>query len=309
MGQRNAFRQNSIVILGMALIWWYITSYQTYKFTPLIVTPPYSDTGHNYAVPLTVNLLISFDTDYKIELEPIEEALHSIVYDFREFLDVEMNIQYSKVSRICCSKCEQEIDKHRLAISMPSITWSRQELNLAAIIKADECGKLTEDYIQYIKPGELEKVYEWVAWKLRNYYKLKDTDEVLLNGISDSERNQLKPIILTEVKEYISYQMNLFNQLMAENQPLISEEDYQLILQAQDLYLLLDSSDVSQCRNLSYKLFKLMSKQSLYREEYFQWDFKLGIYAPFFLPPIFPLIAAVYSSLISIRAKQKLKTD
>lgn len=309
MGQRNAFRQNSIVMIFMALIWWYITSYQTYTYSPIHVTRPLSDAGRNYAEPLTVNLLISFDTDYKLELAEIEEALHSIVYDFREFFDIEMNIQYAKVTRICCTKCEQEIDKHRLAMSMPSVTWGRQEMNLAAIIKADECGKLTEDYLQYIKPGELEKVYEWVAWKLRKYYGLKETNETLLNGISESERSSLKPTILTEVKKYVSYQMNLFNNLMLENQPLISEQDFKRIQEAQELYCLLDSFNISQSRELSSKLFQLMSTQSLYREEYFQWDFKLGIYAPFFVPPIFPLIGALYSYMLSRRAKSKLKTD
>jgi len=288
MGQRKGIFYNLAVIALVGSIWlWQTWTGSSYvSFIPKLSLT--AQTKHNLE-PRVVYLNLVFERPLEVPLSTLEE-LETVTNQFSHFLMLELRIQHS-IGNLCCSNCNEQPDKYSLYTEPLNIESYRNLSSVIVFVSKKECTHPEDVY--YLTESQISQLTPIYINSLRTALGFPQTQEKLLNGLTSSEIQEKNSTVKNYLVSEINSQIDTFNKLLEENNPVVNSEDYQAIQ-----YLSKPKQYTpEEYMHMLITLKRLNYSPSMYREEYFQWDFKIGVYAPLFLPAMFPLVGAIYSRL------------
>jgi len=297
-----------LVALAAALgVWLTCTTKSGNHFEPFDLGDLELSSESTYALPLQVNLLILAKEPTELP-QGIWSSVKSVASAWSWLIDLEMHAQQGVYSNLCCVNCEEKLDLYSLYTDIPRASPARQ-LDIIVILSNQDCGTIPHQSVHYVRdPLEILSV---VISTLRDHHGLvSSTEDEYIDGFLPSELCDINPdgCLVRVAKKatiaYIAHEASLFNALMALNKPTVNEHDFAKIESVRAQLKALPDDLVS-LQALASVLTDLVSSPSLAAEEYFQWDFKIGVYAPLMLPPLFPIVGALYWSFIERKAYTK----
>jgi hypothetical protein len=305
----KAYYFHLLVFLAALCILYSCTSSHSHPFHPLSVPSQPQSSEAAFALPLQVNLLVLTKEPQSMPVA-VKSALKSITSAWSWVIDLKLKSQSGVFSSLCCVNCEEKLDTLALYTDLPKVTATRQ-LDVIVVIAPPDCGVIPLSTVHYADYAEIPSV---VISVLREYLGLlTSTEDVYVDGFTTAELCDVRPtdcmtpLAKHSTTAYINHQAALLNALIAHNHPLISAEDFARI---EYVRASLDSPSDSlpELQAVAQVLTDLVGSPGLAAEEYFQLDFKIGVYAPLFFPPLFPVIGGLYWRFLEKR-RLKVKTD
>lgn len=306
MGQTKGIIYNFVIIVLVAVLWYFVTrkeSFQVKNFNEL-----QEDGISELNLELRrVELVFVFNSEINELDTSVYKAIENIRNQFSYLLDLELDVQSVIGNDMCCDKCSENLDQFRLILK-PIIIENRRIVDVISIVYSDnECNSpIPLENVHYVnRENHAVEIPRILMHSLRTSLGLPDVDR-LYNGLTKSEIENAHEISKKYFITKINKEIRLFNALLDLNKPYVTFNDHQDIINLQEkLQSVLQLQDYNQ---ISQQITQLNSRESLYKEEYFQWDFKVGVYAPIFIPSLFPLSAAIYSKVF-MDPKNKIKTE
>lgn len=295
MGVRRALRYQCLLAVPLVGIWLLTTSVLSAGYTPLpVLRKPGQIKEFPFAKRLTISLTLLYDGQGMQNTAGLEGDLNGFIGQLSQYMDVKLNLQSAFIDKVCCDNCSGKMDTFSPYFSPLNLESSREHLRIFAIITNKECEPLPLPQVVYVKKQAIASVPAYVAEITRNHLGLVTpigTD--LINGFTSQELKTLPQILGEKMLIWVSSQTELFNSLMNSNSPAISHTVSKQIEYVRGL--LQGETDYESLLETAYQLDLLLAEPSLAREEYFQPDFKVGVYAPLLVPPVFPLVGVAYS--------------
>lgn len=294
MGVRRALKYQCLLALPLVGIWLCTTSVLSAGYTPLPMLSQSDQTARfPFAQPLTISLTVLYDGP-ALSTEGLEGNLSQFVGQLSQLMDVKLHLQTGFIERVCCDGCQGKMDAFSPYFSPLNLESSRAHLRLFALVTNKECEPLPLNNVVYVKKHALGTAAAYVVELTRNHLGLttpSGTD--LINGFTTEEIRTLPLTLGKKMKTWVSNRTELLNSLMNSNSPALSAAISKQIEYVRGL--LQADLDYEGLLEAAYQLEMLLAAPSLAREEYFQPDFKVGVYAPLLVPPIFPLVGVAYS--------------
>ena len=294
MGVRRALRYQCLLAVPLVGIWLFTTSVLSAGSSPL---PLLSKPGQIAAFPFAKRLMISLTLLYDGGVQAtagLEGDLNGFIGQLSHYMDARLYLQSAFIDKVCCDNCQGKMDTFSPYFSPLNLESSRDHLRIFAIITNKECEPLPLPNVVYVKKQAVPSIAAYAAEITRKHLGLATpagTD--LINGFTSEELQTLPPILGKKMRAWVSSQTELFNTLMSSNSPAISQAVSKQIEHVRGL--LQPEADYETLLEAAYQLDLLLAEPSLAREEYFQPDFKIGVYAPLLVPPVFPLVGVAYS--------------
>lgn len=263
-------------------------------YTPLPVLRPSPQMAvFPFAQRLTISLTVLYD-GVALSTEGLERDLGHFVAQLSQYMDVKLNMQTGFVEKVCCDGCQGKMDAFSPYFSPLNLESNRDHLRLFALVTNKECEPLPLDHVMYVKKHALGTAAAYVVEITRNHLKLTTPAGAdLINGFTTEEIRSFPLILEKKMRLWVSNRAELFNSMMKSNSPGLYPGISQQIEYVRGL--LQGELDYERLLEAAYQLELLLAAPSLAREEYFQPDFKVGVYAPLLVPPIFPLVGVAYS--------------
>ncbi|CAG9326370.1 unnamed protein product [Blepharisma stoltei] len=307
MGQTKGIYYNFLIIVFVGVIWYFITRNPSYSVYPL-PDIAMNDSSELNLMPRRIDLSLIFNRDSMEIPKELQKNITQIRNEFSHLLDVEININFVRNDDMCCKKCHENLDQFRLILKPANIEIRREISNVAIIISEDDCNPIPMENVHYVHPDHLGDISKILIVTLRIIIGLPEADN-LINGLTQEERKSANSIAVLYQTTKFNTEIRHFNNLLKLNKPIISFKDYLDIEKARsDIENASKTNDLIELAQAVDLIVDLNSRESLYQEEYFQWDFKVGVYAPIFVPSLFPLGGAIYHKLF-MNYKAKLKID
>lgn len=308
--KKGGFIFHLAVVAVVYCAWHACTSKPSYYFNPLQVEGMKASSDPSFALPLQVNLLVLTKEPQTLS-DTLKLALKSVASAWSWVLDLRFLTQYGLYNNLCCVNCDEKLDTFALYTDIPKATTSRQ-LDIIVIVTNSDCGAIPLSTVHYV--SDASEIPSVVISTLRDSFELiTSTEDEYVDGFLKAELCEINPQgCLVEVAKqattsYIVHEASLLNRLIEHNQPTINQQDHELIESVRTALGDLPAS-LAELQTVAQTLTQLCASPSLAAEEYFQWDFKIGVYAPLMLPPLFPLVGALYWGYIA-RRKRKEKSE
>ena len=285
MGQKKGLIYNCFVIIIFGVIWYTTTNITGYT-VPVVDNIKQIHSPFSFE-PTVFHIVLTSDEDFTIPDE-ISNSLKNIANSFSMFWDIKVSL-----SKIISS----EPKKIKSMSSSPSLTTT------LVFVISPKVQNLHKDHFYWIPENNLGKVTNIFISVLRNTIKFPPATTGLVNGLSRGEMIGLEKFAKDWILSRIFKEINLYNELNQVNQRSVSEKLYREVIEVQRLLNSGPLDDIDQIYLILKRMEYLNKNPELAQEESFQWDFKLGVYAPLFFPLLFPMSAAIYSRLF-LRGKK-----
>jgi hypothetical protein len=277
MGQRKGLVYN-VCVISLLLGVCYLTT-SNIGYTPCVL-PEVQDTSSILNLqPILFNLIVS--TEEKFELpDEIKKKLESISNQFSQFWDIKVFL--SSVVSADTKKVK-------------STNIGPIETKTIVFVVSPGYQQVRKENFYWISSTGLDMIPSIFISILRQTAGLTKTDEPLNNGLTNTEIQNSHQYVLDWVKSSLNKEIRIYNLLNLENKPVITGDLYNYIIRIRES--IGNHHSVEELYGLYRSVRDLNRNKELAMEEYFQWDFKLGVYGPLFFPVLFPMTAAVYSRL------------
>lgn len=278
MGQKKGLIYNSLILFILFLIWFLTTSKSGYS-PPILPEPEPSESTLDL-FPLDLTILLVSNPPVSLSSET-QSSIQYISNTFSHLLDLTVNLKSRSSKSSEKIKNESQSSKRcKLLIFMISNETSPQ-------------GK-SKDNVVHLLVTQTSEIPNYLISYLRKSTNLPLSNEVLTNGLTKHEELSKTELLETWLDFQISKQSSIFNTLSSYNSVKLSHKTYQKTLQLSKASATCSIDDKVLILN---SLISLNTSPDLSHEEYFKWDFKVGVYAPVFFPVLFPISGAVYSRL------------
>lgn len=295
MGVRRALRYQCLLAIPLVGIWLFTTSVLSAGYSPLpLLSKPGQIAEFPFAKRLTISLTLLYDGQEVQETAGLEGNLSGFIGRLSHYMEARLYLQSAFIDKVCCDNCQGKMDTFSPYFSPLNLESNRDHLRIFAIITNKECEPLPLQHVVYVKKQGVGSIAAYVAEITRKHLRLANpagTD--LINGFTSEELHTLPQVLGKKMLAWVSSRTELFNTLMNSNSPTISQAVSKQIEHVRSL--LQPEADYEKLLEAAYQLDLLLAEPSLAREEYFQPDFKIGVYAPLLVPPVFPLVGVAYS--------------
>jgi hypothetical protein len=275
MGQKKGLIYNSIVLSFLFVLWYFTTSKP--GFSPPYLPEVIQEESTLDLSPMDLTILIISNPVTSLPND-VELKLISVGNTFSHFFDLTINL-----------KCRSSLSPEKIK----NESQSSKKAKLLIFFISPEA-PLTKSHIIHVLPSSVSDIPNYLISYLRETLKLPPTIEPLTNGLSSSEESS-KETLINKWQDWSIYrQVKIFNKMIDLNQLKVSQatlKTLETLKKALSNELHLEKSEI-----LS-SLTSLNASPDLSQEEYFKWDFKVGVYAPIFFPVLFPISGAIYSRL------------
>ena len=278
MGQKKGLIYNSLIIFILFLIWLATTTKSGYS-PPIL--PESEPTESNLDLfPLDLTILIISNPPTSIPSETLL-YIQSVANAFSHLLDLSINLKYRS------SKSPEKIKNE-------SQSSKRCKLLIFMIYNETSPQAKVKDNVVNLLHSQTSEIPNYLISYLRKSINLPLSNEILINGLTKHEELSKNELLETWLNFQISKQSTIFNTLSSYNSVKLSSKAYSEILH---LSKSSSKSTLNEKVLTLHSLISLNTSPDLSHEEYFKWDFKVGVYAPVFFPVLFPISGAVYSRL------------
>ena len=277
MGQKKGLVYNTIVIMILLGICYFTTSKSGYS-APDIIKIEKVFSPFNFE-PLEVNIIFASEEKLLIP-DGLKYAIENISNAFSQYFDLKVTLN-------------EILSDNPKKIKNFSISAENTKSLIFAI--SPKFMNFHKENLYWIPQNDLNQIVSIFITFLRTFVKFPYADKDLINGLTQGELLYIEKFRKDWLKSVLFDEIQIYNKMNHNNQPIINKDLYTKIteinnkiskeLDADELYIILRQMQ------------ELNSDIGLAQEEYFQWDFKLGVYAPLFFPVIFPMSAAIYSRL------------
>lgn len=276
MGQKKGLIYNAFVLMFLFTIWYLTTSKPGH--TPEPIPVPERIESKLDLTPLDLTIVVCSESLLPLP-EEILNKLEQVTNTFSRFWDLTLNLKSQSTLYPYKKKHESQSSKRTKSL---------------VFYFNDKSLEFQEDFIISLPYSQISEIPYYLVGYLRNITGLGNSNEVLVNGLSQRERESVNFM----VNEWLDFQLYreivIFNQLLEYNQVKITSEQFEDLRKVRDGVL---GNDLDEKFRIWQNIVRLNSHQALAKDSHFQWDFKLGVYAPIFFPVVFPICGAIYSRL------------
>lgn len=273
MGQKKGLIYNCFVILFLAAIW-YITTNNAGYTAPKLPKIHKVNTPFDFT-PYTFQIIITTESFQEIPTE-LKKNLKNVVNAFSQFWDVQ--VFFSQI-----------ISDNGKNLK----TFQNSSKTLIFLYSSEIPDPALENTYKISDFSEILPIFVSI---LRNTLKFPTASKVQ-NGLTESEKNNGESFAKDWTLSSLYKEIELYNRLIEINTPRTTLETSEKIGKTIEKLSELEKYGLTELHDLLIEVKRLNSEIELGQEEYFKWDFKLGVYAPLFFPVLFPMSAAIYSRL------------
>ncbi|OMJ71903.1 hypothetical protein SteCoe_29786 [Stentor coeruleus] len=277
MGQKKGLIYNCLVISFFICIVVYTTKSSGYS-RPILPDPIPSSSPHFF--PATTFHLIISSPEPIIIPDSIKYSIKSITNAYSQFWPLEVILSQTislDPSKIITSTLTSNLSKN-LVFNINPIYQSYKK-----------------NGYYWIQPEKMQEIVNVFVRELRRWVNFPEGEGELVNGLTKNELENGLRYYETWLDSELAKEVKEYNKVNEINNGAIPEDVYMEIIKL--------SGSIGKTNTVEEKHKQVIIIKGLNRntslgvEDYFQWDFKLGVYAPFFFPVIFPMTAAIYSRL------------
>ena len=276
MGQKKGLIYNAFVLTFLFIIWFFTTSKPGY--TPQSIQVPKESNASLDLVPTDLTLIICSVSEVFIPAQTVLN-IERIVNTFSQFWDLNLNFKYQ------ISNSPQKIKNSSQSV---------KRVKSLIFFVGENPVEFHEDHIISVPLSQVSEIPFYLIGYLRTLSALGKSDDVLINGLTESEHSKLEVMLNDYLDSQIHKEVLIFNKLIIHNDAKISKEQYESL---ESLKSQINSQASKEKIFMLKAISSLNSDPTLSKAPHFQWDFKLGVYAPIFFPVIFPICGAIYSRL------------
>lgn len=277
MGQKKGLIYNCLVISFFICIVIYTTKSSGYS-RPILPESTPSSSPHFFPAT-TFHLIIS--SPEPITISPsIKQSIESITNAYSHFLPLEVvlsQVTSSDPSKIITSALTSNLSKI-LVFNVNPVYQSYKK-----------------NGYYWVQPEKMQEIVNIFVRELRRWVNFPEGEGELINGLTKDEQQNGLRYYEAWLDSELSKEVKEYNKVNEINTGAIPEDVYMEIIEL--------AGTINKAKSVEEKHKQVIIIKGLNRntilgvEDYFQWDFKLGVYAPFFFPVIFPMTAAIYSRL------------
>lgn len=270
MGQLRNIYYNLGVIVLVGLVW-AATTFQLGNLPYSYKLGQLKGDGYLYNIqPLVVSIVIGSDSELEVDNE-VQKNIESVINSFSVLVDIEANVQVFVGEEINSNSKRTLVHSGKTEMKIV-FSLLNHCLGLCCI---SDCSEI---------PG-------YLIAALREKLGLKGSTG-LINGLTEDEFEYGNTHNNYYYLNLVKSSIYKYNELIYTGYPYLTEFDRTVIDSIKRQ--LQNPAEGLPLKALYFQLYEINSRLSLYKESYFQWDFKLGVYAPIFIPSLFPLGGALY---------------
>ena len=279
MGQKKGLIYNAFVLGFLFVIWYFTTSKPGYS--PLPIQTPKECYSTLDLTPTDLTLVVCSASEVSVPV-PAEVLLsvERVVNAFSQYWDLTLKFKYQ------VSASPQKIRNSSQSV---------KRVKSLVFFVGENPVEYPEDHIISLPLSQVADIPFYLIGYLRSLSSMGKTNEALINGLTEPEHGKVEVMLNEWLDSQIYKQALAFNQLITHNDPKVSKTQYESLEAIREKI----HSQATTPEKISVwkALSSLNSDPSLSKSPHFQWDFKLGVYAPIFFPVIFPICGAIYSRL------------